>query len=270
MCCYYSFLLTCDMPSNVEVIKEINTLKDDMTRQIKELADELRKVRVLGENRATAYEAKVSELTKSVKFLSDQYDGIATRLDSVLIENNALKERNDALISENNKLTKQVEQMEQYSRLNNLEIRGVPNAKDENLVALLCSIGMKVKCQVQQSDIDTVHRIPTPNNPKGNNIIARFLSRDKKNELQMKVRKARLTAKELGLGNEPLNIYFNDHLSPQNKALFSAALKLKKANEWRFLWTDQCVIKARRNASSTVHKIRSEADLRIFTEGHNE
>lgn len=57
MCCSCSLLLRCNILSEVEVIKQINTLKDDMTRQIKELGDELKKAHVLGENRATAYEA---------------------------------------------------------------------------------------------------------------------------------------------------------------------------------------------------------------------
>lgn len=57
MCCSCCLLLRCNILSEVEVIKQINTLKDDMTRQIKELGDELRKAHVLGENRATAYEA---------------------------------------------------------------------------------------------------------------------------------------------------------------------------------------------------------------------
>lgn len=88
--CVITAFLTRDMPSDVKIIRDINALKDDMTRQIKELADELKKVRVLGENRATTYEAQIGVLTKSATFVNDQYDGIATKLHCVFAQNRAL------------------------------------------------------------------------------------------------------------------------------------------------------------------------------------
>lgn len=110
--------------------------------------------------------------------------------------------------------------MKKYSRLNNIEIKAAPNAKYENLIEVLCRVRTRVKRQVQPSDIDKIHRIPTPKNRKANNTVAGFFSCNKKNEFQMKAREARLTAKELALCCESMNIYFNDYWSPQNKAIF--------------------------------------------------
>lgn len=131
--------------------------------------------------------------------------------------------------------------------MNNVEIRGVPNAEDENLPQLLAEIGSKVKCTITPSDIDIVHRVPTPNSPTANNIIIRFVSRDKRNDFQKKAKKARMTSKDLGIGREATPVFFFDHLTPRNKTLFSEALKLRKAKQWQFLWTDLGVIRVGKN-----------------------
>lgn len=185
--------------------------------------------------------------------------------DSMIAESKALKATNDELRDSNISLTKQVAQQEQYSRMNNVEIRGVPNAEDESLPQLLADIASKVKCTITPSDIDIVHRVPTPNSPTANNIIIRFVSRDKRNDFQKKAKKARLTSKDLGMGTEATPVLFNDHLTPRNKTLFSEALKLKKAKQWQFLWTDQGVIKVRKEPTSKFYRIVSHDYLRIMT-----
>lgn len=41
-------------------------------------------------------------------------------------------------------------------------------------------------------------------------------------------------------------VFVNDHLTPEKKRLFAQALELKKAKDWKYLWTDNGIIKARK------------------------
>ncbi|KAH7952956.1 hypothetical protein HPB49_002980 [Dermacentor silvarum] len=151
--------------------------------------------------------------------------------------------------------------MEQYSWINNVEIRGIPVTKGEDCAAIMQTIGDKIACKLAPSDLDVVHRVATLK-AGAKNLLARFSSRTKKVEFVSKARKAKLCLEDISLsGAANSHVYINDHLTPENKALFSQALSLKKADNWKFLWTDNCQIKARRTTQSKVFHITCEADL---------
>lgn len=168
---------------------------------------------------------------------------------------------NKTLKSDNCALSKKVKELEQYSKINNVKIKGIPCTRGEDCVAVLQKIGGKIGCPPTPAELDIVHRVPTKVRDK-KNVIARFCSRSKRDEFIGKARKAKPCLGDLGITaaiNSP--VYENDHLTPQNKSLFTKVLALKKANNWKFLWTDNCLIKARKTTDSQVYRIASESDL---------
>ncbi|KAH7981044.1 hypothetical protein HPB49_021086 [Dermacentor silvarum] len=140
-------------------------------------------------------------------------------------QNESLTKENKSLKDENELSSKRLSALEQYSRLNNIEIKGVPATQGENCLAVVQAIGDRIGCPIVESDIDAVHRVPA----EDTNIIARFCSRVKRSEFAAKARKARLTTSAIGFAqssNKP--IFINDHLTPDNKRLFAQALELKR------------------------------------------
>lgn len=96
-------------------------------------------------------------------------------------------------------------------------------------------------------------------------MLVRFRSRALKTEFIVKARKARLNTSDIGFNKaRGKAVFVNGHLTPQNKQLFSKALQLKKEKKWLFLWTDDCVIKARQSTDSKVFRIKSDSDLAIL------
>ncbi|XP_040074137.1 uncharacterized protein LOC120846440 [Ixodes scapularis] len=249
------------MPTNQELAKEVQLLRDELKNRNAELKKEFD---VANTEEFRSLRNELHEAQNSLAFMNKDIEELKAKCDSLSADNTKLKQSNDLLETNNTDLTRQVAQLEQYSRLNNVEIRGVPNNPTEDPGELLTHIGNHINCPITKADIDIVHRVPTPSQPNAHNIIARFISRDHKNDFQKKARRARITSKDLNLQEEPRQIFFNDHLSPLNKKLFSAALRLKKDKEWMHLWTDQCVIKARKTNGSSVHKIVSQDDLSVF------
>lgn len=247
--------MNCKMRSNAELaqkIEELETLVTDLAAKFEEKT----KDKDVGDD-------EVANLRASVKFMSDQFDDMVKKRDELVASNKALVASNKELVAKNGALEKRVANLEQYSRLNNVEIKGVPVTKGESCAAILTAIGVAIDCPVSSSDLDVVHRVPTKSDDL--NIIARFCCREKKNDFVRKARKARLRTNQIGFADEAHEpVYVNDHLTYENKILFAKALKLKKEHSWQFLWTDNCQIKARKTCDSKVYRISSEADLRIF------
>ncbi|KAH7954971.1 hypothetical protein HPB49_023516 [Dermacentor silvarum] len=188
-------------------------------------------------------------------------DMINVLYESMKTQNEALTKDNKSLKDENELLSKRLSALEQYSRPNNVKINDIPTTQTENRLAVVQATGDRIGCPIAESDIDAVNRVPAK---KDTNIIARFCSRAKRSELPAKARKARLTTSAIGFSqsrNKP--IFINDHLTPDNKRLFAQALELQRGKGWKYLWTDNCVIKARKSDSSRVYRITGVMDLAI-------
>lgn len=199
--------------------------------------------------------AELAEMKESLQMHSHLYESVKSRNEELARENKELRD-------ENKQLGNRLAALEQYSRLNNVEIKGIPNTEGENCLAAVQAIGEKVGCPVEPKDTDVVHRVPAKN---GSNIIARFCSRAKKAEFATKARKARITTGVIGFRKDTDRpVFVNDHLTPENKRLFAQALELKKAKNWKHLWTDSCVINARKSDDSRVFRIRETDHLSIF------
>lgn len=201
--------------------------------------------------------AEMAEMRESLKMFNEICEKVKTENESLVKENKLLK-------AENKELAKRMGDLEQYSRINNVEIRGVPFSEGESCLQVVQEIGNKVDCPVTATDIDVVHRVPAKNGTQ--HIIARFCSRTKKIEFASKARKARLTTAAIGIQSRTDKpIFVNDHLTPQNKRLFAQALTLKKEHSWKHLWTDNGAIKARKTDDSRVCRISGVGDLRFIS-----
>lgn len=195
---------------------------------------------------------EIEEMKNSLSVFNTLYENMKQKQEQLTSENKVLKK-------ENEQLSKRLAESEQYSRLNNIEIKGIPCTQGEDCSKILEKIGEAVGCTVTPADVDVVHRVPAK---KDTNIIARFCSRTKKTDFLRKARKARITTTALNFPkSEESKIFVNEHLTPDNKRLFAQALELKKEKEWKFLWTDNCRIKARQTEDSKVYVIASAADL---------
>ena len=103
---------------------------------------------------------------------------------------------------------------EQRSRMNNLEIKGVPTTNSENLFTILGKIGDLIGCSIPKEHINFNARVPMRNNDKNKkkeicSVHSRYLNNDF--VAAAKKLKSSLTASKLGLQSDSV-IYVNDHL----------------------------------------------------------
>lgn len=267
------------MRSNAEFSKrldELEALSDskaaDMDERIKRLEDSSESwLNDMADKLVEKFKLKVLESDPNLAAMTAQLADFATSLsmmetlvEKVKAENASLIIANKALKTQNETLAKKVSEVEQYSRANNIELKGIPCTQGENCADIVKAIGAKISCPIVDTDLDIVHRVPVRAEGRTPNLIARFCSRSKKQEFLSKARKARLNTKDLNFSGTQCPVFANDHLTPENKRLFAKALPLKKETEWKFPWTDNGRIKARQCDDSRVFRIETEADLAVF------
>lgn len=145
--------------------------------------------------------------------------------------------------------------------MNNLEIKGVSSGFDP--LTVVQKIGDHVGEKVDTADIDACHWVRTQNSDV-QNIIVRFVRRSKRNDILNKCRKKRVDTTVLG-DETGKPIFVNEHLTQANKVLLSAAIKKKKENGWKFVWTAGGKILARKEEHGSAIQIASHADLALIT-----
>lgn len=86
-----------------------------------------------------------------------------------------LSEKYTSLENDNVKLRSELNDLQQYSRRNNVEIKGIPEVEGENLLGLVTKIGMRLDVRIDPADVDICHRTGKKQEGHGTRpIIAKF------------------------------------------------------------------------------------------------
>lgn len=159
------------------------------------------------------------------------------------------------------KLSNEIIAKDQMLRQNNIEIKGIPLKKNENLFELVGKLGDSIGQRIEKSDINFVTRARSATQPKP--IIVGFLTRYKKQDFvaSARSRKPGLTARDLGFADDTTKIYVNDHLTKDNKLLLSKTKKTAIEHNFKYVWVQNCKILTRRSDTSPILPINSESDL---------
>lgn len=156
-------------------------------------------------------------------------------------------------------LSAEIAGKEQRERVNNIEIRGVPLKKNENLFQLVGRIGDAIGHPVSPSQINFVTRSRSTSDIKP--IIVGFLCRYTKENFVASARtRKNLTAGDLGFP-EVSRVYVNDHLTRDNKQLLTKTKKVALDRNHKYTWVQNCKILVRKNDTSPIIHITCEDDL---------
>lgn len=108
-------------------------------------------------------------LKESVHFISDKFDTITKNFDELEKRFSATELENKHLKAEVLRLSSivehhsvQINDIEQYSRRDCVEIAGVPEGEQENTNELVMKIGNLIGVNINESDISVSHRLPKP------------------------------------------------------------------------------------------------------------
>lgn len=187
--------------------------------------------------------------------------------EELVAENRLLKETNARVEMQCSDLSQQVKehevrlvQLEQHSRVANLEIKGVPFRKEEDLTEVIAKIGEAIQEPVTPADIEVVHRVPTAKSPTVRNIVVQFASRKKRDLFLEKARPVRLTSSDLGFDSQA-PVFINEHLCAPLKRLLGRAIARKREVNWKYVWVRNGRIFARHSDGAPCIKIVRSEDI---------
>jgi hypothetical protein len=227
----------------------------DMKRQIANLCavvDEFKELK-----------REVSELKASSEFTSGKLDEYEVKFTDIERKISEVSKLQHVVMSTQNavaQLTANVEAAEQWARQSNVEVRGVPLKKDENLFSIVEGVGKTTGYPIMKSQLNYISRVPTYSKEK--NIVVSFINRYVKEEFIAAARAFKvLKASDIGFNNNTQRIYINDHLTPASKNLLNKAKKRATDLGYMYKWVKFGKIHIRKNDSSPVIVISSEGDL---------
>lgn len=206
-------------------------------------------------DRTAKIEAKLDELTEVKEQVSRHEDDIQLLKIGV---------------SKVDELEYRIHELEQRTRLNNLEFSGIPVTANENTEEIILTVAKVVGFELSCTDIVAHHRVPSYNDKRVPNIICQLSTRRIKMEFLQKVKeftkekKTSLKANVIYKKFPSSTVFVNEHLSPFRKKLLMAAKQKKMKSNWLYVWSKEGSIYARKTDSSKVVKIKSLTDVDVI------
>lgn len=236
--------LTSTVSNLPELVKSVKAIKEELM--------DLKKIK-----------SEISSMKSSLDFVHssvDDLNGKVLKIEKEVQNFQKTMEEVSSLRHRVESLEQIVRDNEQRSRLNNIEIKGVPYSKSEDLYTILNQIGKKIDCNIAKEQINYIARVPMRGSTDKSIIVSlnnRYL---KENFVSAAKIVKVITPRDLGLVGEG-KIYINDHLTLHNKILLNKTKEWAKAQGFSFVWVKGAKIFVRKNVTSPKRLIKSSADL---------
>ncbi|XP_014357538.2 uncharacterized protein LOC106710075 [Papilio machaon] len=237
------------LPSMIETVKLIQT-------DLKSLKADIADLKLL--------KSDIADVKASMDFVQYSVDTLTGKVSALDKEVQELKKSKDdisILKQQVSDLRTIAREQDQRARMNNMEIKGVPMTNSENLFSLVTKIGNLIQCPITKDQINYITRVPSRGNNTIKSIVVSVHNRYQKDDFVAAARKLTITAADLGLQGGT-RIFINDHLTVDNKILLNKAKALAKEKNFAFTWVKGSKIFMRRNPTSPIIAIKTEADLK--------
>ena len=218
------------------------------------------------QNEIKELRATVNSIDTNQQYVSDSYEEIKLKLEEILAENQQIKTENAELRKTVKELEKKVieneaaiNDLEQYGRREMIEIDGFPAKDSEDVEELVIKVAAACDVNIKPEDIEAAHHVKS-RTKKNLPIIVKFKSRKTK-ELIMTNKKKLANKKTTDFGYTGNDFYINESLTQRNKNLLRLTRQKKKEKGYRYAWSHNGLIFARKDAESNVLSIKSETDV---------
>lgn len=190
-------------------------------------------------------EAKMNKVIELVTSQKEQIDKLQSQLISQVEENKILK-------GELSKAQDCIDDLQQRSRLSNIIINGIPEAKNENVYKLVENIGEKLNIQDPGSHIQVAHRVLSTNKNKPKPIVVRLLNTKTRDIWTTAYRQKKMWQQK---------IYLSEHLTKKNQDILRQAKAFKTEHKFKYAWVRDCKVFLRKSDNSRVFVIRCHEDF---------
>ena len=211
---------------------------------------------------------RLTKFEKSMTFINDQFENFKNITENLLKENVKLSKRNDELEREVKDVKRALEMtkkdlndLEQYGRRDCVEVSGISREENEDTESLILKLGSILEIDVEAKDVQACHRLGKKQDAP---IISKFVNRKTATAfLKAKKRvKKPINGESLGLKtHSQCKVYINESLTKQNKELLYLVRGRKKEKNWKYVWSRNGTIYARKSDESDFIRINNEKDI---------
>lgn len=208
---------------------------------------------------------EIGSVVKEIGALKQQYVELKTVSDTNATQLVELKDENNRLSAVVSALQREVADLQQQSRKNNVIISGIPYTPREDVSILLNSVASLLGVSLDPGDISAAHRLPVPrgDDKRPPSIVVCFVSRAvKQSWLSARRQRKILSAKELHSTFPDSPVYINDHLAPQTRELFNAARVLVRKKKLEAVWTNDGRVLAKKTTNGSPFRVRDLGQVR--------
>ena len=245
---------TCDSDNTISPTPAITKTWEGILQAIH---DEVRTLRLSNEHLDSKIDVltnKVSEMQDSIDFISEQYDEQKKDIDNLKKENILLVERISAQ-------DRRIDELEQYSRKQNVLFDSIEETEKENTDELISDQCKKIGIHLQPGDLHVTHRLGKPSAKPGTKpraIIARFASANISRQLMMAVKQQ---FKSSPRPDHPVHARF--HLSEARARLLGMCIRLKSDKKIAACWTYNYRVFLKKDESDTqATEVRGPSTLK--------
>lgn len=209
-----------------------------------------------------------ANLGKSLDHCFERITAVETKVNDVPAEMADLKAERDALKATVNDLEERLIHAEQYARVNDVDVYGIPTKPNENIMETLSSLGNAVGFPLSSANVGVAHRTG-PGGASNRGILVRFIRKSDKEEFMRKRKVKRdLAVKDLNLFTsawEPYKqdiIYVNESLSATLRSMLMTARTMKREGKISDVWSQGGRLFIRKESESPKIQIKCPSQLR--------
>lgn len=206
----------------------------------------------------------VGEVQKFAEHLSSKYDSVLTSVTANQAQISKLQPQVEAISSsvaghaaQLDDMNVRINELEQYSRVCNFEIHGYPYKANEDLVSFLGDVASRLQItDFTPDDVNAVHRLPSRDDS-----VAPILVQMRSVSAKQKWLSAKNGLAALQQNGSFPRLYFKDNLTRMNRNLYRLARARGKERNYKFVWTRNGKVLAKKLEGAPVLRIERLSDL---------
>lgn len=229
---------------------------------ISKLSDEINKKIDLRFDKLTE---DIADMKDSFDVLRQEVAAVKKSQESIVSDVSVLKEENISLKGEVNLLRSQVVDLQQYSRINNVIITGIPVTPNEDMLSILGNVAEVLHVPFKKTDVSAAHRLAIrKGETRPPSIVVQFVSRASKAEwIRAKKVKKTLSSTELRGSLPKYEIFINEHLTHHTMASLERARALTKTGQLLYAWVRDCKVFVRKEPTGPAIRILNLNELEM-------
>lgn len=213
---------------------------------------------------------EMQEILDSMVFINKNFEDIQKEHEIAKENMKRLETENKALKTTVENLTERLNNLEQNTRSNNLEVQCVPENKNENVYNIITQLARVVNCEIGEKDVLHCTRIAKNNktSTRPRSIVVQLASprvRDQLLAATVKYNQAnpneKLNCCHLGYAGPKSPVYITEHLSPANRALHAATRVRAKERNYKYVWVRNGRIFVRKSDGADFFQIKDKNGL---------